>query len=181
MAEVVKQFEAPVEGPDGRAFLTRACARPTQDGRWEGWLEFEPAAGSHILRTPRETTQPNRDAVAYWAGGLGTVYLQGALARALRPERIVTEEVLPTPAYDGPAPDAVAERASPNTPRPILDPFEVYAQGESVLQQELSALDPSHLRTLVHAFALVPEHSPDLATMSRSELAELIVAAVRKG
>ena len=34
------------------------------------------------LRTGQETSQPNRDALAYWASGLEDVYLEGALARA---------------------------------------------------------------------------------------------------
>ena len=38
--------------------------------------------GGPALRTGRETTQPNRDAVANWASGLEPVYLEGAFARA---------------------------------------------------------------------------------------------------
>ena len=36
----------------------------------------------------------------------------------------------------------------------MLDPFEVYAQGERVLRQELSALDLDHLHAIVRAYAL---------------------------
>jgi hypothetical protein len=35
------------------------------------------------MRTPRETEQPNREDLAYWATGLTQVYLEGALTRAL--------------------------------------------------------------------------------------------------
>jgi hypothetical protein len=38
--------------------------------------------GGPALRTGRETTQPNRDAVAYWASGLEPVYFEGAFVRA---------------------------------------------------------------------------------------------------
>jgi len=34
------------------------------------------------LTSGRETTQPNRKTLDYWAQGLSKVYLQGALARA---------------------------------------------------------------------------------------------------
>jgi hypothetical protein len=54
------------------------------DGTWAGWIEFVPADGTHRLRTAQETSQPNRDALAYWASGLEDVYLDGALARATR-------------------------------------------------------------------------------------------------
>jgi hypothetical protein len=37
-----------------------------------------------ILHTDRETSQPNRAALEYWADGLEPVYLEGALARAQR-------------------------------------------------------------------------------------------------
>ena len=52
------------------------------DGRWEGWLRFIPPDGRGILSTRRETTQPNRQALIYWATGLEPVYLEGALERA---------------------------------------------------------------------------------------------------
>ena len=52
------------------------------DGTWSGWIEFVPTDGSSRLRTAQETSQPNRDALAYWASGLEDVYFDGALARA---------------------------------------------------------------------------------------------------
>jgi hypothetical protein len=53
-----------------------------QDGRWEGWLRFIPPDGRGILSTSRETTQPNRRALVYWATGLEPTYLEGAFERA---------------------------------------------------------------------------------------------------
>jgi hypothetical protein len=53
------------------------------DGTWSGWLEFRPVmTGGATLRTGQETSQPDRRALEYWAGGLEPVYLEGALARA---------------------------------------------------------------------------------------------------
>ena len=54
------------------------------DGTWSGWIEFVSADGSQRLRTGQETSQPNRDALAYWASGLEEVYLDGALRRAAK-------------------------------------------------------------------------------------------------
>ena len=83
MDEVLQQYTTPVESPSGR-FNARAIAVPRNDGTWEGYLEFVPVNGGAPLRTERETSQPNRDAVAYWASGIEPVYLAGALERASR-------------------------------------------------------------------------------------------------
>ena len=79
MAEVVHEFSAPVRGSDGKSYTARVYAKPG-DNVWVGYIEF--SAGGRTLRTGEETSQPNRDAVAYWAGGLEPIYLEGALARA---------------------------------------------------------------------------------------------------
>src|SRR6266566_5970410 len=52
-----------------------------------GWIEFIPIGRWTPVRTPRETTQPNRRNAVYWATGLTPVYLEGALDRALHPPR----------------------------------------------------------------------------------------------
>jgi hypothetical protein len=85
MAEVLVKFEGTVTGIDERAYEARACGRERTDGLWEGWLEFVPNDGTAALRTGRETTQPNRDDLVYWATGLTAGYLDGALLRTLRP------------------------------------------------------------------------------------------------
>jgi hypothetical protein len=36
-----------------------------------------------VRRSPVETTQPNREALTYWASGIEPVYLEGALERAI--------------------------------------------------------------------------------------------------
>jgi hypothetical protein len=52
-------------------------------GSWKGWIEFASIDGDSHVRTPRETEQPNRGDLAYWATGLTQVYLEGALRRAI--------------------------------------------------------------------------------------------------
>ena len=74
-----------LEGDDGQVYgLVRVHAEPSATGHiWEGWIEFVTELGQRVV-TDRETTQPSREAVAYWATGLEPVYLEGALQRAAR-------------------------------------------------------------------------------------------------
>jgi hypothetical protein len=154
MAEVLVEFDAVFRGPDAARYAPRACARLADDGRWEGWLEFSNLDTGTIIRSARETTQPSRADTMYWATGLTRVYLEGALARALAPtRRIEPARVEVEPAFDGPAPLTSTGEVSA-APRTVLDPFEVYAQGERVLRQELSALELDHLRAIVQAYGL---------------------------
>jgi hypothetical protein len=146
-----------------------------EDGRWEGWIEFTNADTGAVVRSGRETTQPSRDDVMYWATGLTRVYLEGALDRALAPERRIEPPVELEPAFDGPAP--VVRTVGRPTARAVLDPFEVFVQGERVLRQELAALDVDHLRGIIRAYGLdggVAARSPVAAV-----LVEYIVAEVR--
>lgn len=83
MDQILQQYTTPVEG-GGATFRARAIAIPRDDGMWEGYLEFVPVSGGAPLRTDRETSQPNRDAIVYWATGIEPTYLSGALERALR-------------------------------------------------------------------------------------------------
>ena len=175
MAEVLVEFDAAFPGPDGARYAPRACARVADDGRWEGWIEFSDVETGAVIRSARETTQPSRDDAMYWATGLTRVYLEGALDRALAPVRRAEPPHVVEPAFDGPAP-TFAFDVSP-IPRAILDPFEVYVQGERVLRQELSALDLDHLRGIVRAYGLDGGVAADSAVPA--VLVEYIVAEVR--
>jgi hypothetical protein len=64
-------------------YEARAYGAAIDDVLWEGWVEFVPIDGGPPVRSPRETTQPNRVDTEYWASGLTAVYLEGALIRAL--------------------------------------------------------------------------------------------------
>lgn len=81
-SELVQEYAGQLEGQGGSLYAARAFGERREDGNWEGWIEFQPAGGGQTLRTGRETTQPDRDALAYWASGLEPVYLEGALGRA---------------------------------------------------------------------------------------------------
>jgi hypothetical protein len=83
MAELILEHSTAIRTPDGERFTARVFANQRRGGTWEAWIEFVPvAAAAPVLRTDRETTQPSRDAVDYWAKGLEPVYLEGAFARA---------------------------------------------------------------------------------------------------
>ena len=83
MPEVLVKFDESMSDPDGAMYFAQAAGRQREDGLWEGWIEFiglDESARS--ICSDRETTQPNRADLEYWAQGLSRVYLQGALARA---------------------------------------------------------------------------------------------------
>ncbi len=88
MADLIHTHSARVRGPGGVLFEAQIYGEPERGGTWKGWIEFKPVTGRtgnaapRALKTDRETTQPNRDALDYWAGGLEPVYLEGALNRA---------------------------------------------------------------------------------------------------
>jgi hypothetical protein len=177
MAEVLVEFDAVFRGSDGARYAPRACARAVDDGRWEGWLEFSDLDTGDVIRSARETTQPSRDDTMYWATGLTRVYLEGALARALAPaRRVEPPRVDVQPAFDGPAPPVSAVEGT-SAPHAVLDPFEVYAQGERVLRQELTALDVDHLRAIIAAYALGGGAGAESPV--NEVLVEYIVAEVR--
>jgi hypothetical protein len=68
---------------DGLLYVPRIYGDERADGTWEGWIEFHPVGAGEIRATDRETTQPNRRALEYWATGLEPVYYEGAFARAV--------------------------------------------------------------------------------------------------
>lgn len=178
MAEVLVEFDAAIPGPDGGRYTARACARLGEDGLWEGWLEFTDVDTGVVVRSGRETTQPSRDDTMYWATGLSRVYLEGAVDRALRPpRRVAPATVNVEPAFDRPAPPLVEPADVVFGPRPILDPFEVYPQGERVLRRELLALSPDHLRDIIRAYGL--DGGAGARALTTEVLAEYIVAEVR--
>ena len=177
MAEVLVEFSDPVTDTDGITYTARACGAPadTNNGLWQGWIEFVPADGGEALRSGRETTQPNRTDTLYWATGLTNVYLQGALERARKPLVLPTPRPIAPPAHDGPAPDIV--RIPPVDS--ILNPFSVYRKGEALLRKQLGALSVWHLVNIIRAHELSALGLHELNGLSGPELIDLIVTGVR--
>jgi hypothetical protein len=169
MAHVLMMYaRSPLSTRNGRTYVAQACGRGRDDGTWEGWLEFVPDDGSEVLRSDRETTQPNYVDLEYWATGLTPVYLEGAFARA-RWHEVVTVPTARTPVVGGVTPPVHA----------VLDPFSTYAQGEHVLRAKLGALSPLHLRAILRDYELSGLEG-ELDALTKPELVALIVTSVRR-
>jgi hypothetical protein len=84
MPELIHEYKNQVQSRNGVCYSVLAFGERRSDGNWEGWLEYRPEKAVGRTRTGRETTQPDRNALVYWASGLEPIYLEGALERALR-------------------------------------------------------------------------------------------------
>jgi hypothetical protein len=85
-AELVHEYAQAVEDENGTLYRASVWGRQEPNGQWIGWIEFHALGlNSPVVSTGRETTQSTRTALEYWASGLGAVYLDGALSRALTP------------------------------------------------------------------------------------------------
>jgi hypothetical protein len=177
MAEVLARFSQRIR--DGAAaFDVQACGAPMSDGRWTAWIEFIPVDGGQPLRSPRETTQPNRTDAKYWATGLTPVYLEGALQRAQNP--LVRRRVEPAaPAFGQPAQDLV-DLDEPPPSDAILDPVAIYQKSEGMLRQQLGALSNWHLVNIIRAYGLSEEPGPVLKQLSAPALISRIVAGCER-
>ncbi|MGH9141733.1 MAG: hypothetical protein ACRD2I_11425 [Vicinamibacterales bacterium] len=181
MAQVLALFPDVLTDPDDVAYRAHACGAEMSDGKWQGWIEFIPLNGTAPIRSGRETTQPNRADTAYWATGLTTVYLEGALRRALNPlVRTIAEP--DTPAFDRPAPSM---EHVPTTRifshEAVLDPFAVFERGEGPLRSQLGALSAWHLVNIIRGYNLSDVSSGALNRLPPSALIDLIVAEVARG
>ena len=179
VSDVLMEYDPVVSDTDASRWKPRACGRRGVGHMWEGWIEFVPlGSGSKPVRSGRESTQPSRESLVYWATGLTPVYLKGALERArFEPARQPPSRHV-APLFDGPAPQPKPPR-SPlvSTPHAILDPFDVYAQGEDILIRQLDALDTARLRDIVRTYELMSANDADTAT--RLDLATAIITAAR--
>lgn len=175
MAEVIHDYGL-VRSTDGAVYHVRACGSEMDESRWQGWLEFQPITGGLPLRSGRETTQPNRVDLVYWATGVTPVYIEGSLHRALNP--VVRAAIVPEapPAFDGPAPTSVQAPPPANS---VLNPFSVYRKGETLLRDQLHALSSWHLVNIIVAHRLSEIPVEQVQLMSAAELIELIVTSVR--
>ena len=177
MAETVAQFETPVRDREGLLYTSTVCGRERDDGLWEGWIEFTNIETRKVVRSTRETTQPNFTDLKYWATGLTEVYLEGALDRTLRAPRVRESEPVPPPVFDGPAERTPSRRTYPDA---ILDPFSVYEKSPELLVNELTALRARHLRQIITEYDLAEPSDVPLESLTEPELGSLIVRRVRE-
>jgi hypothetical protein len=178
MAETLLQYQNHVLAPNGTEYEARACGSAMPGGIWQGWIEFVPIAGGPPVRTPRETTQPNRVDTAYWAAGVSAIYLEGALRRALaKPAEVVTLPAQPA-VFEGPATSAGAPAEARTVA--VLDPYSVYLKGEALLRKQLAALSAWHLVNIAVTYRLTDQDAAVLNRLPAASLIEIIVSAVRR-
>ena len=172
------EYDPIVSETEGTQWKPRACGRRGEGQMWEGWIEFVPLdRASSPVRSRRESTQPSRESLIYWATGLTPVYLRGALERARFEPAPQPPLRRVAPLYDGPAPEPESARPLVPNPHAILDPYDVYAQGEDILIRQLDALDTARLRDIVRAYELLNPEDAEKAT--RLDLATAIITAAR--
>ena len=92
MSDVLVKFDEAVTDPSGARFFPQVVGRERKDGLWEGWIEFVSVDGARSIDSGRETSQPNRADLKYWAEGLTRAYLQGALGRAQSPTEAIRRD-----------------------------------------------------------------------------------------
>ena len=179
MAEVLAEYADLIVSSDGVRYRAQAVGAPGPDGLWEAWIEFLPLAVEAPIRSPRETTQPNREDAVYWASGLTPAYLEGALSRALN--ATVTKEVSPPPwpYFNAPAPK-IRRKASRRAGSAVLNPFSVFEKSEALLEQELSALSARHLVSIIVAYRLTDGPVQGLDALPPASLIERIMTSVRE-
>ena len=85
MERLLQEFERPITDTAGTLYRVFLYGRSRPGDTWQGWLVFERTTDGRRFATDIETTQPNADAVLYWATGLTDAYFDGALARAQNP------------------------------------------------------------------------------------------------
>jgi hypothetical protein len=95
MDQLLQQFEQPVTDRGGASYAVFLYGRSRPADTWQGWLVFERASDGQRFATGVETTQPNADAILYWATGLTGAYFDGALDRALRGPHVPPRAVPP--------------------------------------------------------------------------------------
>jgi hypothetical protein len=149
VAEVLVTFTEPTRSKTGDLYYGRAIGRLGKDGLWEGWVEFVLAGSDELAISPRETSQPNLADLKYWAQGLSAAYLEGALERALSPAPVapVAQERVFVESSPKPSPQSPAGASR----RVVLDPFQVYGEGEGLLRNQLNALSRDHVQNIVES------------------------------
>jgi hypothetical protein len=149
VTEEFLEFENTVEDEEGRSHVAVVVGEQREDGRWIGRIRFTPTDGSDPVETDRETTQPNRDDLAYWATGLTYFYLEGALARARR-----RAERQPGGGVASPRPGGAASPRPQGVPR-----IEVATTDPAIVERVVGTRDarPGTTREVLNAGLVVYE------------------------
>jgi hypothetical protein len=157
VVEEFLEFENTVEDEEGRSHVALVLGEQRDDGRWVGRIRFTPTDGSDPVETERETTQPNRDDLAYWATGLTYFYLEGALARA---RHRVGKKSVGGVASSGPGTAAHARPPAARSPLAHSVPLlEVATTDPAIVERVLGTRDarPGTARAVLNAGLVVYE------------------------
>jgi hypothetical protein len=150
MDTLFQQFERPMTDAGGDTYLVFVQGRSRPHDKWEGWLVFERQRDARRFSTPVETTQPDDQAVLYWASGLTAVYLEGALERALSVS-IAPRSIAEAPPLAGYSVDAVERtRRLTQIERHVLALFQNIRLTRLVTERVLGQLPYEHPE-VVHA------------------------------
>jgi hypothetical protein len=151
MNRLLQQFEAPVTAGDGTRYNVYLYGRERPGDTWQAWLEFERMPDGMRFTTDVETTQPDAEAILYWATGLTDAYFDGALARALKPR--------PAPAATVPGLETAVDS---DTRRAQLADVEREVLGCFRQREALRLLTQAVFDELPHAHATVVRALEDL-------------------
>lgn len=154
MAEELLEYENTIEDPDGGSWVARVLGAERSDGTWVGWIRFRDEGGEGLMETDRETTQPNRDDLLYWAKGLTYFYLEGAMARARRRDEPVRHP-------GGSAESGGAAGRGASVPEDVGPRLKLAGASERVIRDLMNTTEPrsGSIREVQNAGALVYEGS----------------------
>jgi len=148
MDTLFQQFERPITDASRDTYLIFVQGRSRPHDTWEGWLVFERQRDARRFSTPIETTQPDAQAVLYWASGLTDVYLEGALERALSVS-IAPRSMAEAPPLVGYGVDAVEHsRRLTLIERHVLALFQNDRQTRLLTERVLDQLPYAHADTV---------------------------------
>jgi len=144
MDTLFQQFERPMRDAAGDTYLVFVQGRSRPRDTWEGWLVFERQRDARRFNTGTETTQPDAQAVLYWASGLTDVYLEGALDRALAVD-IAPRSISEAPPLVGYGVDAVERsRRLTQVERHVLALFQNIRMTRLLTERVLDQLPYAH-------------------------------------
>lgn len=154
METLLQQFETPFVDRDGSAYGVFVYGRSRAHDTWQGWLVFERQRDGRRFATPVETTQPNGEAVRYWATGLTETYFEGALDRARKrgaPQQPVV--ATPPPLVDFGVDSAERDRRREAIEEDLLELFTESHSRRMLAQRAFDELPYAHadiVRALEH-------------------------------
>ena len=143
MERLLQEFEQPVRDTGGILYRVYLYGRSRPADTWQGWLVFERTTDGQRFATDIETTQPNAEAVLYWATGLTDAYFDGALVRAMNP-RTKDPSAVPMPAPIVSSDSETHRRRLAALERDVLDCFTRYRTRRLLTTALLAELPHAH-------------------------------------